>query len=95
MHVNSGVTVVQINIDGESLEQVEDFTYLGSLSVQTTAHRKTSRLGLTKQGSHLVDSRTFGNLNSTTLRSKSVSTTVTLILCYYMVQNVGELLKLI
>ena len=30
MCVNSSATV-QINIDGESLEQVEDFTYLGSI----------------------------------------------------------------
>ena len=30
MCVNSGVTA-EINIDGESLEQVEDFTYLGSI----------------------------------------------------------------
>ena len=62
--------------------------------MQATAHRKTSRLGLTKQGSHLVDFRTFGNLNSTNLRPKSVSTTVTLNLYYCMVRSVGELLRM-
>ena len=53
------------------------------LSVQTKVHRKASRLGLIKQGAHLVDSRTSGRLTNTTSRPKSVSTTATLNVLMY------------
>ena len=59
------------------------------LSVQTIVHRKVSRLGLIKQGAHLVDSRRCG-----ISRPKSISTTATLNLCYCTVRIAGELIRL-
>ena len=50
-HARQRCDRVQIKIHGEPL--------------QTTVHRKASRLGLIKQGAHLVDSRTSGRLRLT------------------------------
>ena len=59
-------------------------------SVQITVPRRTSRLGSTKPGVHLVDSKTSESLSSIALRLKCTSTTVTLNLCYCTAQNAGE-----
>ena len=58
MNVNSGVTV-QINIDGEPLEQVQDFTYLGSvISTDNSAQKDIkARLNKARFTLILVDSR--------------------------------------
>ena len=80
-----------INIEGEPLEHIEDFTYLGSVISQTTVPRWTSRLGSTKPGVLLVDSKTSGSLSSIASRLQCASTTVALTLCYSTALNAGEL----
>ena len=70
------------------LEQLTN-SHIWEVLISTDNSRKTSRLGLIKEGAHLIDSRTFGSLNITTSRTKSVSTTGTLNLCCCMVRKAG------
>ena len=89
-------TLVQqksISIDGEPLEHIEEFSYLGVLSVRIAVSEGTSKPDSTKSGVHLVDSKTPGRLNSLALRLKCTSTTVALSLCYCIALSAGKLSK--
>ena len=69
MCVNSGATR-SVNIDGDRLEDIEEFTYLGRvISMNSIVQNgRTSRPGSTKPSVHLVHSNISGSLNSIAIR---------------------------
>ena len=69
MCVNSGATR-SVNIDGDRLEDIEEFTYLGSvISMNSIVQNgRTSSTGSTKPSVHLVDSNISGSLNNIAIR---------------------------
>ena len=61
MHLNLTEPHPQIMIDGEELEAVDDFTYLGSNISAENSVQKDSQLELTKQETVIAPSVTYGN----------------------------------
>ena len=90
MCVNSDASR-SINIEGEPLEHIEEFTYLGSVISKDNSAQKNIKARLNKARCAFSRAKTSGSLSSIDLRLKCASPTVTLNLCYSTALNAGEL----
>ena len=91
MHLNLTEPHPQIMIDGEELEAVDDFTYLGS----NISAENSVQLELTKQEKVIATSITYGNQTYIAWRQNFDSSTVTSYQYYYIDVNAGESPKMI
>ena len=82
-----------INIDGELLEHIEEFTYLGSVISTDNSAQKDIKGRLNKARCAFSDSKTSGSLSSIAKSAhlQQAFTTVMLNLCYCTALNAGEL----
>ena len=93
MCVNSGASR-PINIDGEPLEHIQEFTYLGSvINTDNSAQKDIKAYRLNKARCAFTKLKKIWKSKSKALRLKCASTTVTLNLCYCTALNAGELSK--